>query len=184
MRLLQPHELLQLYDLNQLVAHDPANKAFLNPQTQDFLAQCIQPTTGFTIGVFDQDQLIGYRAVNYTSKHIELVPSPLVAPVYYPKTAHFAGVAVAPAYQRQGIARHMVSMALYRLYNQGFRYVTVRVRPTHEQSICLFTSFGFQIVYLKTSLEPVKECFFLLKELTPNDYKLSVGQAHFHLSVL
>ncbi|WP_299456279.1 GNAT family N-acetyltransferase [uncultured Microscilla sp.] len=184
MRLLQLHELSQLYDLNQSIAQDPATQAFLNPRSEAYLGQFIHTATGFTIGAYDQEQLIGYRAVHYTSQHLEHVPCPLVAPKYYPKTAHFAGVGVAPNYRRQGIAQQMISIALYRLCHQGFRYVTVRVRPIHEQSIDLFTSFGFQIVYLKKDMEPVKECFFLLKELTPDQPKSFIGQAHFHLSVL
>jgi len=164
-RLLHTNEIDTLYLLNQRVAYDPASRHLLRPRSVDYLMKCLDPRTGFTVGAFHQEALIGYRAVHYTAKALHEIPHQLVAKEQYSKVVYFAGITVLPEYQGQGLASRMLKETLNMLKSKGFRYVTVGCNFTNQASIRLLMKHGFKTVYLGKPAEVCYKVCYLLNDL-------------------
>lgn len=165
-RLLQANEIDSLYTMNQRVAHDPASRFFLISRSADYLKLCLDPCTGFTVGVLHREALIGYRAVHYTTKALQKIPYQVVSKEQYSKVAHFAGITVLPDYRGQGLASAMLKEALAMLKSKGFRYVTVCCNPTNQTSLRLLMKHGFKVVYLNKLGEKAYKGYYLLNDLS------------------
>ena len=57
---------------------------------------------------------------------------------------HLLNLAVHPAQRRRGIARALLTKALYQARTQGARVVWLEVRPSNVAALALYQSFGFK----------------------------------------
>ncbi len=58
--------------------------------------------------------------------------------------AHLARLAVDPRYQRQGVARLLVTDALRQLHRRGFDRTTVNTQESNQPSLALYAQLGFR----------------------------------------
>jgi [ribosomal protein S18]-alanine N-acetyltransferase len=59
---------------------------------------------------------------------------------------HVTNIAVHPAHRRRGLARRLLRAILEDGRSRHLRAVTLEVRPTNDEALALYESFGFRVV--------------------------------------
>jgi ribosomal-protein-alanine N-acetyltransferase len=58
---------------------------------------------------------------------------------------HVTNIAVHPAHRRRGIARGMLDLLLAESRARDLRLIVLEVRPSNQEAIALYESFGFRV---------------------------------------
>ena len=120
-------ELMRAGDLDEVLAIECAS--FTMPWSRGaFLYEIEQNRVARCRVVRDDDGVVGYVCVWEIADEV-----------------HLTNIAVHPAHRRRGIARGMLDLLLAESRARDLRLVVLEVRPSNQEAIALYESFGFRV---------------------------------------
>ena len=148
-RLLKATEVGKFEHLHMKLVQEINDKHILNASSSAFSAACISQKSGFCLGSFIGEELIGYFMIYIPHDD----PTNLGLDINLPKekrsqVAHFDQVGIEPSYRKNGLIFLMRKIALKRLLEREINYVFSTISPKNIPSIRSATNNGAIIVKL------------------------------------
>lgn len=125
--------------------------SFSTPWSEDTIKALLQSDTGACYGVFDEDNLVGYAALEWVLDEGSLTD-----------------IAVLPAYRGKGIATQLMAVIVGESYHKfELRFITLEVRESNTPAISLYKKFGFEPIGKRSKYykDPVEDALLMTKIL-------------------
>ncbi len=106
------------------------HKLFPNPWPRVFFENDLQRSNTIAFVASNDTRVIGYALANWAGPEL-----------------HITNIAVRKDYQRQGIARNLMTKIEETGKNRGCRYAYLEVRINNEAAINLYKKIGYKILY-------------------------------------
>ncbi len=149
---LTPQHRLAVLSLNQHIVDDPQTTFFMEPLRKEILNFCLNESSGFGIGIFAGDSLIGYRLIYFPHTKSEVFLN-FQGPQYKidlrlpPKeinrSARFAGIAIHQDYRGKGLGNRLMAEAIEVIRQKNYQWIIVTCHPSNHPSLHLLKKFGF-----------------------------------------
>lgn len=142
LRLLTLHDVGAVHELEVMAGEEL--KANYRVYTASQLAEIL--SEGFSIGVFINEYLVGFRLFRRALPATGDVAQMLAhAPWSEQRIGYLPGSFVRPTHRRQGLIQAMTSIALERAREQGIDWVYCTVAPNNQASVAHLEKQGFVI---------------------------------------
>ncbi|MFW5794358.1 MAG: GNAT family N-acetyltransferase [Bacillota bacterium] len=103
--------------------------------------------TGFTIGVFNKEELIAFLIVRIPNKETDNLGYDLEIKEL-DKIVHMESLGVHPDYRGKGLQKKMIEFAEKELLKmKKYKYLTCTVSPKNTHSLTNFQSMGYEVEY-------------------------------------
>ena len=152
LKILTQNHSQEILSLNKQISDNPQTKQFLSPLRVEVLNYCLSEF-GFSLGVFSNCCLIGYRLV-YFPKHetdiflnfdadLKVKMDISINNLGLHQLARFAGTAVHKDYRQQGLANQLITKAMKMIKKREYRWILVTCHPQNKTSLHILEKFGF-----------------------------------------
>jgi [ribosomal protein S18]-alanine N-acetyltransferase len=140
----RPPDLHVRFAIRDLARHDLPNVAAIEQSAYEF---------PWTLGNFRDSFDSGYTLIGAFAGH-ELAGYAII--MYAVDEAHLLNVAVAPAFQGQGLGRHLLRHIIERVSVAQSQMLYLEVRPSNANARALYASLGFRQIAIRPNYYPAR----------------------------
>lgn len=158
-RKLRINDINQMIDCRDLVVSDLKNKSNFIKPSNEFLRKILSGY-GVSIGVFDNENLIGFASLSYPDNPIVSIGEKIG--YEFATTTQLEHYLVLPQYRKRGIANNLCNILLN--YNKK-EYIVCLIAPNNIPSLSLCFKQKFRIIKL-IKLKNDYQRYILFKNLT------------------
>lgn len=112
--------------------HKLEYELFPNPWPKSFFESDLAKNDTIALVACNEANIIGYALANFISPEL-----------------HITNIAVAPEYQRQGIAQSLMAEIERMAKTKGCRFACLEVRVNNTAAVNLYKKIGYRILYIR-----------------------------------